>query len=78
MLLHDSKLDNQHTNKLADKRGGPYVVYKVLDGGAYVLSELDGTELNGAFAKKSPQTILGKGKKHWRRMWIWEKVAMSK
>lgn len=42
MLLHDSKLDNQHTNKLADKWGGPYVVRKVLDGGTYVLSELDG------------------------------------
>ena len=49
-LLHDTKLDNQYTDKLADKWGGPYRVLKILDGGAYVLIELDGAELDGAYA----------------------------
>ena len=37
VLLHDTKLDNQYTDKLADKWGGPYRVPKILDGGVYVL-----------------------------------------
>ena len=48
-LLHDTKLENQHTNKLADNWDGPYIVHKILDGGAYVLTDLYGTEL-GAYA----------------------------
>ena len=50
VLLHDTKLDNQHTDKLADRWGGPYLVHKILDGGAYVLTELDGSRLDGAYA----------------------------
>ena len=59
VLLHDTKLENQHTNKLADKWGGPYIVHKILDGGAYVLTDLDGTEL-GAYAGN-------RLKKYWQR-----------
>ena len=50
VLLHDTRLDNQHTDKLADRWGGPYLVMRVLDGGAYVLTELDGTRLEGSYA----------------------------
>ena len=50
VLVHDTKLDNQYTDKLADKWGGPFGVHKILDGGAYVLTELDGAELDGAYA----------------------------
>ena len=50
VLVHDSRLDKQHTEKLADRWGGPYVVEKVHDGGAYVLKELDGSELKIAVA----------------------------
>ena len=50
VLLHDTKLDNQYTDKLAGKWGGPYRVHKILDGGAYVLTELDGAELDGVYA----------------------------
>ena len=48
VLPHDTKLDNQHTNKLADKWAGPYIIHKIFDRGAYVLIDLDGTEL-GAY-----------------------------
>ena len=50
VLLHDTRLDNQHTDKLADRWGGPYLVKRVLDGGAYVLTELEGTRLEGSYA----------------------------
>jgi transposase InsO family protein len=50
VLLHDTRLDNQHTDKLADRWGGPYLVKRVLDGGAYVLTELDGSRLEGSYA----------------------------
>ena len=50
ILLHDIKLDNQHTYKLTNRWGGPYLVHKTLDGGAYVLTELDGSRLDGAYA----------------------------
>ena len=50
VLLHDTKLDNQHTDKLADRWGGPFIVHRILDGGAYVLTELDGTRLEGAYS----------------------------
>ena len=50
VLLHDTKLDNQHTAKLADKWGGPYLVHRIRDGGAYVLKEVDETLLEGAYA----------------------------
>ena len=45
VLVHDSRLDKQHTEKLADRWGGPYIVEKVHNGGAYVLKESDGSEL---------------------------------
>ena len=60
VLLHDTKLDNQYTDKLADKWGGPYRVHKILDSGAYMLPELDGAELDGAYAGN-------RLKKHWLR-----------
>ena len=41
VLLHDTKLDNQHTDKLTDRWGGPYKVLRILDGGTHVLTELD-------------------------------------
>ena len=41
ILLHDTRLHNQHTDKLADRWGGPFLVHKVLEGGAYILSEID-------------------------------------
>ena len=50
VLLHDSKLDNQHTDKLADMWGGPYIVLKILDGGIYMLTELDGARLDGVYS----------------------------
>ena len=50
VLLHDTKLDNQYTDKLADQWGGPYRVQKILDGGAYVLEELDGAKLDRTYA----------------------------
>ncbi len=59
VLLHDTKLENQHTDKLADKWGGPYIVQEILDGGAYVLADLDGTKV-GAYAGN-------RLKKSWRR-----------
>ena len=49
VLLHNTKLDNQHTDKLTDRWGGPYLVHKILDGDAYVLTELDGSRLDGAY-----------------------------
>ena len=50
VLLHDTKHDTQYTDKLADRWGGPYLVHKVLDGGAYVLTELDGSRLDAVYA----------------------------
>ena len=50
VLLHETKLENQHTDKLSDKWGGPYVVLKIFDGGTYVLTELDRVKLDGSYA----------------------------
>ena len=33
VLLHDMRLDNQHTDKLADKWSGPYLVHRIRDRG---------------------------------------------
>ena len=60
VLLYDTKLDNQHTDKLADRWGGPYKVLKILGGGTYVLAELDGARLDGTFAGN-------RLKKYWQR-----------
>ena len=60
VLLYDSKLDNQHTNKLADKWAGPYIVLKILDGGTYVLTKLDEAKLDGTYAGN-------RLKKYWQR-----------
>ena len=49
-LLHDTRLDNRHTDKLADRWEGPYLVMRVSDGGAYVLTELDSTRLERSYA----------------------------
>ena len=49
VLHYDTKLDNQHTDKLADHWVGPYLVHKVLDRGAYVLTELDGSRPDRAY-----------------------------
>ena len=60
VLLHYPKLYNQYTDKLADKWGGPYPVLKILDGGAYVLTESDGAKLDEAYARN-------RLKKYWLR-----------
>ena len=51
VLLHYPKQFNQYTDKLPDKWGGPYPFLKILDGGAYVLTELDGAKLDEAYAR---------------------------
>ena len=43
VLVHQTKLDKQHTDKLANRWIGPYIVDKILEGKVYVLKELDGT-----------------------------------
>ena len=43
VLVHQTKLDSQHTEKFANRWTGPYIVDKILDGGVYVIKELDGT-----------------------------------
>jgi hypothetical protein len=43
VLVHQTKLDKQYTDKLANRWIGPYIVDKILEGKVYVLKELDGT-----------------------------------
>ena len=51
ILLHDTKLDNQHTGKLTFRWLGPYKIQQtIVDKGTYKLCELDGTLLAGTFA----------------------------
>ncbi|KAI0074103.1 hypothetical protein K474DRAFT_1602026 [Panus rudis PR-1116 ss-1] len=50
VLVHQTWLDNQHGNKGKLRWSGPYIVRKVVDGRFYMLMELDGTVMKGAFA----------------------------
>ena len=50
VLLHDTRLEQSHSHKLADRWNGPYEVIDVSkkgDRGTYKLAELDGTPLAG-------------------------------
>ena len=55
VLIYDTKVDNQHTDKLADRWGGPFLVYRILDGGANILTEVEGTRLEGTYARNWPK-----------------------
>lgn len=51
ILLHDTKLDNQHSAKLSFRWTGPYRIAEAInEKGTYKLSELDGTLLAGTYA----------------------------
>ncbi|GBG72563.1 hypothetical protein CBR_g12133 [Chara braunii] len=45
VLMYDSSLEKTWSRKLANQWMGPYKVLKRLDGGAYMLAELDGSRL---------------------------------
>ena len=47
MLLHNTRLDKQHTDKLEDRWLGPYRVVEITKHGTHVLEELDGTPMSG-------------------------------
>ena len=52
ILLHDTRLDGSHPQKLSDRWIAPYKLTdatKIDDRGTYKLAELDGTELKGIF-----------------------------
>jgi len=53
VLLHDTKLNGQHSHKLSDRWAGPYKITDASrkgDRGTFGLAELDGTALEGVFA----------------------------
>ena len=53
VLLHDTKLDGQHSHKLSDRWAGPYKITDISrkgDMGTFKLAEMDGTALEGVFA----------------------------
>ena len=53
VLLHDTKLDGQHSHKLSDRWAGPYKITDISrkgDRGTFKLAEMDGTALEGVFA----------------------------
>ena len=47
VLLHNTRLDKQHTDKLKDRWLGPYRVVEITKHGTHVLEELDGTPMCG-------------------------------
>ena len=49
VLLHDTKLDNNHTGKLLYKWLGPYLIENTTPKGTYTLMELNGTQLAGTY-----------------------------
>jgi len=50
VLLYNSSLDKQCSQKLKNKWLGPYKIREIGETGTYLLNELDGTELQGIFA----------------------------
>ncbi len=48
--MYDSSLEKTWSRKLANRWMGPYKVLKRLDGGAYLLAELDGSRLRDPIA----------------------------
>ena len=51
VLLYNTVLDKQWSRKLDNRWLGPYLIREArLDLGTYLLSELNGTELNGVYA----------------------------
>jgi len=51
VLLYNSSLDKQWSQKLKNKWLGPYKISEIGETGTYLLNELDGTELQGIFAE---------------------------
>ena len=50
VLLYNSRLDKQWSKKLDNRWNGPYLVVEVKETrGTYLLSELDGTAMDGVF-----------------------------
>src|SRR5258705_7145652 len=50
VLLYNSRLDKQWSKKLDNRWNGPYLVVEVKETrGTYLLSELDGTAIDGVF-----------------------------
>jgi len=50
VLLYNSSLDKQWSQKLKNKWLGPYKIREIGETGTYLLKELDGTEFQGIFA----------------------------
>jgi len=51
VLLYNSVLDKQWSQKLKNRWNGPYKIREIRqDRGTYLLSELDGTEMKGIYA----------------------------
>ena len=51
VLLHNTVVEKQWSKKLDNRWLGPYLIREArLDLGTYLLSELDGTKLNGVYA----------------------------
>jgi len=50
VLLYNSSLDKQWSQKLKNKWLGPYTIREIGETGTYLLNELDETELQGIFA----------------------------
>lgn len=48
VLLHDTRLDNQHSEKLAFRWLGPFRIHQaIIEKGTYILKELDGAVFSG-------------------------------
>ncbi|KAF8462781.1 hypothetical protein BDZ91DRAFT_765069 [Kalaharituber pfeilii] len=63
VLVYNTKLDNQHTAKLANRWTGPYKVVEILEGGVYKIAKLDsamaketvaGNRIKKFYLRKSP------------------------